>query len=48
VGLAETKIQKGRKFDKTCRFYICICKESRKNWKSNYEEGGDKQKKQNS
>jgi len=30
VGLAETKNQQGRKFDETCRFYTCICKERRK------------------
>jgi len=44
-GLAEAKNQQGRKFDETCRFYTCICKERRKNRKSNYEEGGNKQKK---
>jgi len=47
-GLAETKNQQGRKFDETCRVYTCICKERRKNWKSHYEESGDKQKKQES
>jgi len=45
-GLVETKNQQGRKFDETCRFYTWICKERRKNRKSNYEEGGDKQNKQ--
>jgi len=48
VDLAETKNQQGRKFDETCRFCTCICKERRKTRKSNYEEGGDKQKKQDS
>jgi len=48
VCLAETKSQQGRKFDKICRLYTSICKERRKNRKSNDEEGGDKQKKQDS
>jgi len=30
VGLPEIKNQQGRKFDKTCRVRICICKESKK------------------
>jgi len=47
VGLAETKNQLGIKFDEASRFYTCICQERRKNRRSNYEEGGNKQKKQN-
>jgi len=46
--LTGDKNQQGRKFAETCPFYICICKESIKNRKSNYEEGGDQQKKQGS
>jgi len=29
-GLSGDENQQGRKFDKTCRFYTCICKERRK------------------
>jgi len=28
--LAEAKNQQGKKFDETCRFYTCVCKERRK------------------
>jgi len=48
MGLPETENQHDRKFDVSCRVHICICKESRKNNKSNDVEGGDKQKKQDS
>jgi len=47
-GLAETKTQQGRKVYEACLVYACIYKEKRKNRKSNYEERGDKQKKQDS
>jgi len=30
VSLPEIKIQRGRKFDETCRVRICLCEESKK------------------
>jgi len=48
MDLPETKKQCERKFDETYRVHICVCKESRKNRKGDDEEGGDKQKKQDS
>jgi len=45
VALLETKNQQERKYGKTCRVRT-ICKESKK--LINNEEGGDKQKKQDS
>jgi len=47
LGLPETKREQGRKFDEIRWVHICICKEERKNRKSN-EEGVNKQKKQDS
>jgi len=44
----ETKNQQGRKSDCKWWFYIFMCKGRRKNRKRNYEEGGEKQTKQNS
>ena len=47
VVLPETKNQQERTFDETCWVHICIRKKT-KNRKSKDEEGGEKQKKQDS
>ena len=46
--LRRLKVNREELFDELCRVHGCICKESRKDRKSNDENGGDNKKKQDS